>query len=229
MALATGCSRHARPPRHRGRGADGRPRPRPRRPDPRRQPRPAPVDPVPTEPAPVELVGGAWAGLLGRLLRRACSRRACSAEPAPAVPAPIPQPSETARTTGPRAKPTPAADRADPPSGPQAGYRDHAGGTRVTVTGARFSGAVEVLFDGVAGTRPRRHLRHRAVGDDPALRRGQRQRPGHHDHGAQPRNSPVDFRFVRAPSSTGSRRPPARRRGNPLSRSRAPTWMAPAG
>jgi hypothetical protein len=152
---------------------------------------PAPAEPAPTEPAPAV----------------PAPAEPAPAEPAPAEPAPVPaqrpvpQPAETARATAARPRPTPAADLPDPAVRglePAAGTND--GGTRVTVTGARFSGAVEVLFDGVPGT-------DLVVSSDTVLSVTTPAFPDEGDvnvrvittTGRSPGNSPVDFRFVRAP------------------------------
>jgi hypothetical protein len=166
---------------------------------------PAPAEPAPTEPAPVQPAPTEPAPAVPAPAEPA------PAEPAPAEPAPVPaqrpvpQPAETARATAARPRPTPAADLPDPAVRglePAAGTND--GGTRVTVTGARFSGAVEVLFDGVPGT-------DLVVSSDTVLSVTTPAFPDEGDvnvrvittTGRSPGNSPVDFRFVRAPVVDG--------------------------
>ena len=172
--------------------------------------RPSPAVPAPAEPAP--------------------------AEPAPAVPAPVPaqrpvpQPGETARATAARPGPTPAADRPNPVVRrlkPAAGTND--GGTRVTVTGARFGGAVEVLFGGVPGT-------DLVVSSDtvlsvttpPVLTGATSTSGSSRPRGAAPETRRSTSGSSAPPWSTGYHRPPVRRRGNPcLGHRHRPGWRQP--
>ena len=176
---------------------------------------PAPVEPVPVEPAPAEPAPAEPAPAAPAPAAPAPAQRApavpAPAQPAPAVPAPVPAqrsdplPAEAARAADPRPEPTPPADLPDPAVRglePAAGTND--GGTRVTVTGAGFSGAVEVLFDRVPGT-------DLAVTSDTELSVTTPALPDEGNvnvrvittTGRSPGNSPVDFRFVRTPVVSG--------------------------